>query len=49
MQTIPAEIAGMQAANDWHGAIAARMKSIGGRTWLVAAVIGILVSSLLVY
>lgn len=49
LETVPAQVAGMPPANDWLGAITAGVTSIGNRTWLLAAVIGILMSSLLVY
>ena len=48
IQTVPARVAGMHAANDRQGAPETGLLSFAGRTMLVALVIGILVSSLLV-
>lgn len=49
LQVVPAPVAGMAPANDWLGTFSAGMTAIGGRSWLVAAVLGLLVSSILIY
>lgn len=48
LQTVPPQVTGMQAANDWPGKLAACLLSIGNRTWLVAAAIGLAMSSWLI-
>ena len=49
LQTVPAQVASLSQANDWLGAITAGMASSVNRSWLVAAVIGILMTSFLIY
>jgi ribulose bisphosphate carboxylase small subunit len=48
VQTVPPQVTGIQAANDWPGMLAARLLSIGNRTWLVATAIGLAMSSWLI-
>ena len=48
VQTVPPPVSDMQAANDRSGFVAAGLKSLGSRTWLIAAVIGVMTSSFLV-
>lgn len=48
VQTVPAPVAGMQAANDRPGAFTAGLVSFGGNSWLVAIAISLLLSSLFI-
>jgi len=47
VQTVPAPVAGMAAGNDRLGAFTAGLMSFGGKNWLVALAISLLLSSLL--